>query len=232
MSTTWLLTARMKKGWTQADAASRLGVSQGYWSLLETGRRAVPARLLPSLRRQLPVPATTAPLNERAVQAEDGSLARALAVLGYPGFAHLRAKRAAPVNPAVVLLVALRMPDLDARVVEALPWVVRTYTDLDWPWLVRRAKVDDLQNRLGFVVGLAREVASRAEDDIALNALTPVLQTLDGSRLVKEDTLCRSSMPTAERRYLASARSDMARHWNVMSDLKADALPWAVDDVE
>jgi transcriptional regulator with XRE-family HTH domain len=214
----------MRKGWTQAEAAARLGVSQGYWSLLETGRRAVPARLLPSLRRQLPVPPTTAPLNERAVQAETAALARAIAVLGYPGFAHL--KRGNPVNPAVVLLVALRMPDLDTRVVEALPWVAGTHADLDWHWLIPRAKVDDLQNRLGFVVGLACEVATRAGDDVAVDALAQVLQTLDGSRLVKDDTLCRSSMPTAERRYLASARSALARHWNLLSDLTTDALPY------
>jgi hypothetical protein len=96
----------------------------------------------------------------------------------------------------------------------------------DWHWLIPRAKVDDLQNRLGIVVGLACEVATRVGDDVAVDALTQVLQTLDGSRLVKDDTLCRWSMPTAERRYLASARSALARHWSVVSDLQADALPY------
>lgn len=225
MSTRWLLTARQKKGWTQADAAARLGVSQGYWSLLETGRRAVPARLLPALKRHLPVPATAAPLRADALREDATALARAVAVLGYPGFAHL--KRGSLVNPAVVLLAALRMPDLDTRVVEALPWVAWQHPQLDWRWLVRRAKVDDLQNRLGFVVALAREVAASAGDTLAADALTPVLQTLDGSRLLKDDTLCRSSMATAERHYLASARSPLAQHWNVLSDLLAHRLPYA-----
>ncbi len=225
MSTRWLQTARLTKGWTQAEAAARLGVSQGYWSLLETGRRAVPARLLPALKRQFPVPATVAPLRADAVREDASALARAVAVLGYPGFSHL--KRGRPVNPAVVLLAALRMPDLDTRVVEALPWVAWQHPHLDWHWLVQRAKVDDLQNRLGFVVALAREVANRAGDAEAAEALTEVLQTLEGSRLLKEDTLCRSSMATAERRYLAAARSPLAQHWNVVSDLRADRLPYA-----
>jgi hypothetical protein len=60
---------------------------------------------------------------------------------------------------------------------------------------VREAKDCDLQNRLGFVVSLAREVAtentgysSRAE------ALTTLEAALDRSRLVREDTLCEAAM--------------------------------------
>src|SRR4249919_2428027 len=48
---TWLADARRAKGWTQAEAAARLGLSQTYWSFLENGRRQVPARLLPKLRQ-------------------------------------------------------------------------------------------------------------------------------------------------------------------------------------
>lgn len=215
----------MRKGWTQAEAAARLDVSQGYWSLLETGRRAVPSRLLPALKRHFPVPATAAPLRVEAVRADDTALARAVAALGYPGFEHLR--RRGTVNPAVVLLAALRMPDLDTRIVEALPWVAWQHPRLDWRWLVRQAKVDDLQNRLGFVVALAHAVAVRAGDTLAAEVLAAVLQALDGSRLLKDDTLCRSSMAAAERAYLASARSPLAQHWNVLSDLQAERLPYA-----
>jgi hypothetical protein len=61
-------------------------------------------------------------------------------------------------NPAAVLLDALNEPDLDARVAEGLPWLALTYVDLDWDWLVRNAKLQDRQNRLGFAVSLASEV--------------------------------------------------------------------------
>ncbi len=49
------------------------------------------------------------------------------------------------------------------RLAEALPWVVLTYPDMDWPWLTREVKLQDAQNRLGFVVaqhyGLGRETS-------------------------------------------------------------------------
>jgi hypothetical protein len=43
-----------------------------------------------------------------------------LSGLGYPGFAHLRARKA---NPAAVVLAALLRADMEARLAEALPWV-------------------------------------------------------------------------------------------------------------
>ena len=49
----------------------------------------------------------------------------ALGALGYPGFAYLRNRR--PLNPADLLLRTLRAGDVDARVVEALPWLLLKY---------------------------------------------------------------------------------------------------------
>jgi hypothetical protein len=85
------------------------------------------------------------------------ALARQLAGLGYPGFAHLRGRKA---NPAAVLLEALVQEDLEVRLAEALPWVVLTYPDMDWPWLIREVKLRDVQNRLGFVVAMTRDLAA------------------------------------------------------------------------
>jgi hypothetical protein len=34
-------------------------------------------------------------------------------------------------------------------------------------------------------------------------------------------------MTDAERQWLASARSSLAAHWNVLSDLRAEDLPYA-----
>src|SRR6476660_621122 len=108
----WLAAVRKQKGWTQQEASARLGVSQTYWSLLEHGRRPVYRRLLARLRRRFEVPPTFEPLHkEQGVPRTDGALAAALGRLGYPGFSHLRSR--ATVNPARVMLMALRLPDLD-----------------------------------------------------------------------------------------------------------------------
>jgi transcriptional regulator with XRE-family HTH domain len=225
MSGSWLTTARKQKGWTQQEAAARFGVSQTYWSLLEHGRRPVPARLLATLRRRFKVPATLAPLAERPAPQTAEALAAALAGLGYPGFAYLRPRTF--VNPAVLLLAALRRPDLETRLAEALPWVAWHYRGLDWTWLLDRMKVADLQNRLGFVVSLAKQVASSKGDHAAVSTLAAVEQRLERARLVREDTLCREGMSQTERRWLGTARSPEAAHWNLLSDLRADRLPYA-----
>ena len=49
-------------------------------------------------------------------------LAKALAALGYPGFAYLKSGRRT--NPAQLLLTALSASDLEVRLAEGLPWVV------------------------------------------------------------------------------------------------------------
>ena len=177
------------------------------------------------MRRHFDVPATLAPLADRTAPRTAEALAAGLAGLGYPGIAYLRAR--AFVNPAVLLLAALRSPDLETRLAEALPWVAWHYHGLDWTWLLDRVKVADLQNRLGFVVSLAKQVASSKGDHAAVSTLAAVDQRLERSRLVREDTLCREGMPQAERRWLASARSPEAAHWNLLSDLRAERLPYA-----
>jgi hypothetical protein len=81
----------------------------------------------------------------------------------YPGFSYLRGKPHD--NPARLLFLALDQDNLDRRVVEALPWPAYAYPEMDWEWLTRNAKLSDRQNRLGFVVALAEEVAEKTSDD-------------------------------------------------------------------
>jgi hypothetical protein len=69
------------------------------------------------------------------------------------------------------MLTALGTPDLDPRVAESLPWVAWRHCDLNWGWLVKEAKRHDLQNRLGFVVALAKAVAKRHGDAAAVKVL-------------------------------------------------------------
>jgi transcriptional regulator with XRE-family HTH domain len=225
MSGQWLTDARRRKGWTQQQAAAKLGVSQTYLSLLEHGRRPVTPQLLSKLQRHFDVPATELPVEaskRKGVDAQE--LARALGALGYPGFAHLASKR---LNPALVLLMALREPNLETRLLEALPWVVVGYPNLDWEWLFEQAKVHDVQNRLGFVLTLSRKVAqSHREHSASAPRLAVLEQRLERSRLAREDTLCRESMTSAERNWLRRHRSPEAQHWNLLTDLTAESLEY------
>jgi len=222
-----LKAGRAKAGLTQIEAAGRLGISQPYLSQLEKGERPVTpelARLAATIYR---LPATALPIPDTtAGEAMDPALlVRQLAGLGYPGFAHLRARKA---NPAAVILTALVQKDLETRLAEALPWVLLTYPDLDWSWLINQVKLADAQNRLGFLVAVAKNLATnRPQFESALEQLGAVELHLERARLAREDTLCRESMPSAERRWLETNRSPLARHWNLLTGLAPDQLSYA-----
>jgi hypothetical protein len=162
------------------------------------------------------------PLDSWEVRPDE--LQRELAWLGYPGFEHVRAGAKTLSNPAQVLLHAVTQRDLDTRLVEALPWVLTTFTDLNWEWLRDRAKLRNAQNRLGYLVHLAKETASGSRED-------PVLakwqQELEEARLAREGTLCRDSMPPAERAWLKTNRPVAAAHWSLLTSLTAEQLPYA-----
>jgi transcriptional regulator with XRE-family HTH domain len=219
---------RLSAGLTQKQAASALGVSQPYLSQLEMGQRPVTPELAHAAAALYRLPATALPMPEPPSEgdvADAARLARQLSGLGYPGFAHLRSRKT---NPAAVVFEALLQKDLETRLTEALPWVLLTYPDLDWSWLVRHAKLQDVQNRLGFVVAVAKRLAAdRPEFESAFSRLSVVEQQLERARLAREDTLCRESMPVAERRWLKAHRSALARHWNLLTGLNASQLSYA-----
>ena len=213
--------ARERRGWQQEELAERLGVSQGYVSLLESGRRPVSKRLAAKLvsllslsPSALPVP-TPKPLPNQQV-------ARALGRLGYPGFAYLR--NGAKVNPLEVLLGALLADDVDARVVEGLPWLLLRYPDVDWDRLVMYAKQHDAQNRLGFLVALASRLAAANGDTATTELLEQREQALQRSLLQHDDAFSRHALTQAERRWLAANRSPEAKRWNLLATLNVDRL--------
>lgn len=224
-----LKNARKHRGWTQQQAAKRLGMTQAYLSMLEGGRRALSRSAVRRVLRKLSVPPTAIPLPQSADRpVAPGDLVRdELAALGYPGFAYLRKHRTASRNPAEVLFVALHEPDLDARVVEGLPWLVFKFEDLDWDWLVRNAKLNDRQNRLGFAATLARQLAQGTGDQRRASNLAEREIVLQKSLLAREDTFCHDSMTEAERRWLRAHRTPEARQWNLLSDLDAKHLTHA-----
>jgi|SRR5215831_14409243 len=206
--------ARLDHGWSQQEAAARLGVTQAYLSMLERGIRSF-AALSRRLMQVYGLPATVLPVHEVREDVAPGSLAHELALLGYPGFAHLR-RGGRTVNPATFLLTALAQRNLEARTIEGLPWLVLRYPDMPKDFLVREARVRNLQNRLGFVVTLGRRAARR--DD-----LQPLEETLADSKLAKEDSFCKE-LNDAERRWLRENSSEEARQWHLLSDLRPDVV--------
>jgi transcriptional regulator with XRE-family HTH domain len=221
--------ARQDKNWTQQQTARALGVTQAYLSMLEKGRRTVSEPFIRRALKLLDLPPTALPLPSEAAASPMPSrkhdFTADLAALGYPGFAYLRTKLQK--NPAGVLLDALNEPNLDARVAEGLPWLLLTYVDMDWDWLVGNVKVHDRQNRLGFAVSLASEAAESKNDSGRVRRLRQCLQVLENARLVREDTFCHDSMTQAERKWLREHRSPVAAHWNLLTDMKGEQLAYA-----
>jgi transcriptional regulator with XRE-family HTH domain len=222
--------ARLRAGWTQQQAAERLGVTQAYLSMVERGHRLLPPVLARKAVEILHASPTALPLSEGWVSAPSDSdkLRSKLAGLGYPGFAHVRGR--VRHNPAEVLLSALNQSELDTRVVEGLPWLAFTYADLDWDWAVQNAKLHNLQNRLGFVATVASrfgasQSSSQSSEEPRSRRVKEYAAVLDRSRLAKEDTLCHDSLTEAERKWLRVNRPPEAAHWNLLTDMKAENLP-------
>ena len=219
---------RERRRWTQQVAATRLGVSQPYLSLLEKEQRRVPEKLARKAANAFRLSAAKLPTQTEWTAVEhknEDALSADLATLGYPGFSHLKSGRKK--NPAEVLLSALSARDLNSRITEALPWVLLQFPDLDWQSLIREVKVRDLQNRLGFLISVARRLAERQGDTVKAELLRSREATLAQSRLLLEATLCRDSLTHAERRWLHTARSEEAKYWRLLTDLKPEHLKYA-----
>jgi len=219
--------ARLTRGWTQAQAAAHMGMTQAYLNFLENGKR----RLTPELVRRaacayglspgvLPVADIFVP-----AEADDRRLAELLGTLGYPGFAYLRT-RAPRKHPFEALLTALAQKRLEARVAEALPWVALKYAQPD-SWLVENARKFNLQNRLGFVVSLARRLAEMRQEGARAMELSRLENLLDDSRLAKEESFYRPPRTESERDWLRMNRTEDALHWNLLTDMRPEHLQYA-----
>lgn len=214
--------ARKARGWKQEDLAAKLGVSQGYVSLLEREHRAVPPHLAAKLVSVLNMAPTTLPLRD-ARNLKGDQAAKALGALGYEPFRYLASGRR--LNPAEVLVAVLRADDVDTRVVEALPWLLVRYSEMNLEWVVRSVKQDDGQNRLGFVLSLGKGLAESLGDSKAAASLGEWEQRLERSRLQEDDSFSRHALTTAEVNWLRVHRSVEAQRWNMLSTLSSAALP-------
>jgi transcriptional regulator with XRE-family HTH domain len=220
-----LKTGREEANLTQQEASSRLGLTQAYLSMLERGRRPVTAELAAQAMKVFHLPPTALPLEaDRPSTFDESAFKAELGALGYPGFSYLRGKL--HYNPARLLFLALDKDDLDRRVVEALPWLAFRYADLDWEWLLRNAKLNDRQNRLGFIVDLAEEFAERMGDASRKESLSENKTLIEPSRLAREGTLSNESMTRVERKWLRQHRPSKARHWNLLTDLDVRHLTY------
>ncbi len=214
---------------SQYETAAALGMSQSYLSLVETGRRPLTDRLQRKAAEffKLPLEMPTNLSSGKLPTLSDDQLASDLADLGYSGFAHLKRKRARRMNPADVLLSALNSRKRDARLVEALPWLVLNFLDMRWNEVTRTAKMYDLQNRLGYVTHVARRVAEREGQSEAVSVLKKQEGELERSMLAREDTLCNETMTRTERNWLTSHRPEGAKQWRLLTDLSPQHLQYA-----
>jgi transcriptional regulator with XRE-family HTH domain len=209
---------RLDQGWNQQELARRLRVSQTLVSLWEQGLRSVPAKRFDQLKKLgMKMSATTLPMRD-LVKETRVDYAQELSNLGYPGFAHF--KTGEPNwNPAQLMVQALSERSLDRRVAEALPWLAMRYSEMDWDWVHREAKLRNLQNRLGFTLALAKKLADRKQDPESAARLEKQEQSLQESLLAKEDTYCYDVLTQVERKWLLANRSPDAAAWHVLSDL-------------
>lgn len=220
MTGTTLRQARTNAGMSQVEAAVHLGVSQTLLSLMEKGQRAVTPPVAQKAVAVFRASPSDLPVSSRR-RSSDDQLAADFGALGYPGYSHLQGELR---NPAEVLFDALDQADLDARLVEALPWLPLHYPNLNWKWLTMQAKLRNRQNRLGFVTALAKNLAAKQGKRQVVKDLADALAPLEEARLAKADTLCQESWPPSQRRFAHQHRSRLAAHWNLDTRLTEDDL--------
>jgi len=84
-----------------------------------------------------------------------------------------------------------------------------------------------VQNRLGFVVTLAREVSEGTLDSIVAKNLRAIKKRLYRALLARVGTFCQEGISKAERRWLQQRSTPQAKRWNLLSDLSPEQLTHA-----
>jgi transcriptional regulator with XRE-family HTH domain len=223
MNATGLRAARSSAGMSQALAAKRLGVTQSYLSLLERGKRRVPARLAAkaaTLFRANPLLLPLTPWHEWVPREVSNQwLAEQLALLGYPGFAYMRS-RLTRVHPADLLMTGLSQPVVEPRVMEGLFWSLTKYWQMDRTWLVQVAKLHGLQNKLGFAAELCSALMLPAETRSNLYRLAVELAPV---RLADEAALC-DKLSSSQERWYRENRGPRSSKWNLVTNWEPEHL--------
>jgi hypothetical protein len=116
-------------------------------------------------------------------------------------------RRTPTYTPARFLAHVLDLPKVEARVVDALPWLVYAFPLMEWDWLIREMMLRGRQNRLGFLVDLAIELAEALAETDRMRKLLPHRDLLDLIKLDQEDTLCNDDMREGSRTLHRDRRS-------------------------
>lgn len=222
-----LLKERLARNWEQQETATKLDLSQPYLSLIESGKRPVTEKLARRAVRVFKLPPTALPVTSLSnnLRSNGGDLlASKLAGLGYPKYSHL--KKTKKTNPAAVLMSALETDELDSRTVEALPWLIFNFSEMDWMPVINSAKLNDAQNRLGFLLSLAGDLSKQKQNEAKLALFKNLLTILGKSRLLSNDSFRRRSLAESEKAWLIKNRSRNARYWRMLSNLSANHLTY------
>ena len=205
-------------------------MSQPYLSLLETGKRPITKKIARRAVSVFKLPPSVLPFENSAeiaqTKTDENALSSNIAALGYPKFSYL--KKSVKVNPALVLIAALKLDDLDGRIVETLPWLIFRFADMNWMAIFRHAKMHDAQNRLGLLLSLADHLAVRDDDFEKQKILKGLTSDLKKSCLVREDSFRRNSLTETEKNWLKTNRSKEARFWKVLSNLSVENLDYKI----
>lgn len=220
-----ILKERISRNWEQLETAERLKVSQPYLSLIEAGKRPVTEKLARRAIHLFKLSPTALPVrdvSELQTKKSENLLASQLAGIGYVRFSHLRKSK--KVNPAEILISALKLDDLESRIVEALPWLIYRFSEMDWLKIIKAAKISDAQNRLGYLVNLVFEKSKNDKDKIKQNLFNELLSILASSRLLREDSFKRQTLTESEKTWLKQNRPKNAKYWRVLTNLTVEHL--------
>ena len=77
------------------------------------------------------------------------------------------------------------------------------------------------------MVSLARRLSEGGPETERTNALSDLEAMLDSSRLAREDFFFRPPRNDAEREWLMENRTEEAKHWNLLSDVRPEHLQYA-----
>ena len=175
---------------------------------------------------------------EACVPAFDkNDLEKALAVLGYPGFAYLTRYLNSETDgkndfsPTELLQWAIVQDVLNTRVTEALFWLVAAYAaKVDWGKLISFAQEQGVQNRLGYLACLALQLVESKQSlsyPEAYRLLQETVSQLRAIRQSQEKTLMNEAMGPVMRSWVQANRAQEAVQWRVLTTITTDDLQHA-----
>ena len=74
------------------------------------------------------------------------------------------------------------------------------------------------------MVTVAREVAEKRGNSVAVEVLRRWESSLENSRLQKEDAFAQDALTNAERKWLRNNRSKVAAHWNLLTSMSSETV--------